>query len=519
MTRLGMLPDIIFAVLLGAVFLLLACEAPAPRTEEAHVAAVVELDTLMGDWQGEITGENGETRPLVAQVIAYDNGIYHARFLSTFNERVAPLAELEGKREGATVRFSGGGWEGLIDNKLLFSGTGGGGSFTLRKTERRSPTLGATPPDGATVLFDGSGLAAWQHVPAQTGFVDLAKFLGGDQRAAYLRSEIWSASAQTAVLELGSDDGIKAWLNGAVILANNTARGAAPAQEKADVMLNAGWNTLLLKITQGTGGWGAFARLADEKGNALTGIAEKIPGSDHPEGSRERLDRWKGFLTVWQIAGPYHEEGKTGEALFDQPFAPEIAGERAEWQAFSIGEQDLTAQWRLTDGAMAVQPGSGSLMTRDRFGSFDLHLEFRTPFMPAAKGQARGNSGVYVHGRYEIQVLDSYGLEGKDNECGGIYKVARPLLNMCAPPGQWQTYDIAFTAPQFDAAGSKTANARLTVQHNGVPIHQDLELPEATPGGVDQTEAPTGPLLLQDHSDLVQYRNIWLIERSGSVEE
>ena len=513
MKRLHMLPDIIFATLLGAVFLLFACQTPAPQPGESQEATAVELDTLMGDWQGEFTAAGGETRPLAAQVIAYDNGVYHARFLSTLSERVEPLAEVEGKRAGETVNFSGSGWEGVIGSDFLFSGTGDGGSFTMNKTERRSPTLGAAPPDGAIVLFDGSNLAKWQHVPAPAGFIDLAKHIGGDQRAAYLRSEIWSPAAQPAVLELGSDDGIKAWLNGEVVAANNTARGAAPAQEKANVTLNAGWNTLLLKITQGTGGWGAFARLADEKGSALTNIAEKIPGSDLPEGSREHLERSKGFLTVWQIAGPYYEEGKSGEAIFDRAFAPEISGETPEWQSFSIGEADLTPQWRLTGGAMEVQPGSGSLMTRDQFGSFDLHLEFRSPFMPAAKGQARGNSGVYLHGRYEIQVLDSYGLEGKENECGGIYKAARPLLNMCAPPGQWQTYDIAFTAPQFDATGNKTANARLTVQHNGVTIHQDLELPEATPGGVDQTEAPTGPLLLQDHSDLVQYRNIWLVAR------
>lgn len=512
MARLHILTDIFFAALLGTIFLLLACEAPAPRTGESQAAPTVALDTLMGDWQGEIADASGEIRPLMAQVIAYDGGTYHARFLSTFSERVAPLAELEGKRQGETVNFSGDGWEGAIAGDR-FSGTADGGSFRLFKIERRSPTLGAAPPDGATVLFDGSSLAKWQHVPAPAGFIDLAKRIGGDQRAAYLKSEIWSPNAQSAVLELGSDDGIRAWLNGKEVVTNNTARGAAAAQEKIDVTLAAGWNTLLLKITQGTGGWGAFARLADAEGQSLAGIAEKIPGSDHPEGSRERLERSQGFLTVWQIAGPYYEEGKTGEAIFDRAFAPETAGETAEWQSFSIGEQDLTPQWRLTEGAMEVQPGSGSLMTRDRFGSFDLHLEFRSPFMPAAKGQARGNSGVYVHGRYEIQVLDSYGLEGKENECGGIYKAAAPLLNMCAPPGQWQTYDIAFTAPQFDAAGNKTANARLTVRHNGVPIHQDLELPEATPGGVDQTEAPAGPLLLQDHSDLVQYRNIWVVER------
>ena len=155
---------------------------------------------------------------------------------------------------------------------------------------------------------------------------------------------------------------------------------------------------------------------------------------------------------------------------------------------------------------------SGSAVSLRRFGGQRLHLEFRTPFMPQARGQARGNSGVYIQGLYEIQVLDSYGLKGEDNDCGGIYQLGRPLVNMCAPPLQWQTYDVTFHAARYDATGKKLLDARITVLQNGVPIHQDLDLPHPTPGGIGAENGEPAPLMLQDHGDLVQYRNIWVEE-------
>jgi len=169
-------------------------------------------------------------------------------------------------------------------------------------------------------------------------------------------------------------------------------------------------------------------------------------------------------------------------------------------------------QWKLVGGAMEVTRGAGSIVTRKKFTDFKLHLEFRTPFMPDARGQGRGNSGVYLQGRYEVQILDSYGLEGKDNECGGIYSVAAPLVNMCAPPMQWQTYDITFYAPRFDNNGQKIKNARLTVLHNGVKIHENVEIPKPTGGALDSNIAEPGGICLQDHGNPVQFRNIWLVE-------
>jgi hypothetical protein len=166
---------------------------------------------------------------------------------------------------------------------------------------------------------------------------------------------------------------------------------------------------------------------------------------------------------------------------------------------------------KIENGLLSVAVPRGQT-SKQKFGDCTLHAEFILPFMPKARGQARANSGVYVAGCYEVQVLDSFALEGKDNECGGIYQQAAPLVNMCYPPLQWQTYDIDFTAPRFGTGGTKTANARLTVKHNGVVIHDNLELKHATPGGVAK-EGATGPIHLQNHGNPVYFRNIWVVEK------
>ncbi len=137
-----------------------------------------------------------------------------------------------------------------------------------------------------------------------------------------------------------------------------------------------------------------------------------------------------------------------------------------------------------------------------------LHLEFRLSWMPRARGQERSNSGVYIHDCYELQVLDSFGLEGKNNECGGFYTLKEPNVNMCLPPLVWQTYDIDFTAPKYEG-DKKVANARVTVRHNGVVIHDNLELPRGTPGRQGEGPGSRG-LHLQGHGCHVQYRNIWV---------
>ncbi|MEQ9408228.1 MAG: DUF1080 domain-containing protein [Fuerstiella sp.] len=150
------------------------------------------------------------------------------------------------------------------------------------------------------------------------------------------------------------------------------------------------------------------------------------------------------------------------------------------------------------------------------FTDFTLHLEFRLPYMPAARGQKRGNSGVYLQSRYEVQVLDSFGLDGAFNECGALYRYQPPLLNMCLPPLQWQTYDITFLSPRFDSAGNKTCNACLTVVHNGVKVHDKFEVEHKTGAGRPESADPY-PIRLQNHSDPVRFRNIWIVEHGSAV--
>jgi 3-keto-disaccharide hydrolase len=171
----------------------------------------------------------------------------------------------------------------------------------------------------------------------------------------------------------------------------------------------------------------------------------------------------------------------------------------------------LPAAWELVGGG-AMEVRGGGIMTRQKFdGRFKLHVEFRVPYMPDQTGQARGNSGVYLQGRYEVQILDSYGLKSKNDDCGGIYEVAAPRVNACKAPTVWQSYDIDFTAPKFKD-GNKIEPARISVVQNGVKIHENVEIPvDNTRAGLGGDSSMPGPIMLQDHGNPVQYRNVWLV--------
>jgi hypothetical protein len=162
---------------------------------------------------------------------------------------------------------------------------------------------------------------------------------------------------------------------------------------------------------------------------------------------------------------------------------------------------------KITEDGL-LMPG---VLTKMPVQAFHMHLEFRTPYMPTATGQSRGNSGVYIQRRYEVQILDSFGLDGVFNEAGALYRQTPPDINMALPPLTWQTYDIWFTPPQFAADGTtKIANARITVLHNGIPVHWHREITAKTGGG--QQEAPNPlPIQLQDHGNPVVFRNIWIV--------
>jgi len=346
----------VFLLVLTSSLLLSSCAGPSVVDPALEAKTAVErCDPFMGDWQGSwMLADQGDSGPLVARVIAQGDEQYRVVFFDAFDTRTDPLGELEGRLEGQKVNLKG--WadseigrldvKGIIEGtkfKGTFDGQGQSGTYELTKTIRVSPTMGAEPPAGAIVLFNGKNFRQWE-----------------------------------------------------------------PTDKKS--------------------------------------IFKSI--------------KWK----------------------------------------------------RTKHGAMEVRKGAGSIVTKKKFTDFKLHVEFRTPFMPDKRGQARGNSGVYLQGRYEVQVLDSYGLEGADNECGGIYKVGRPIVNMCAPPMQWQTYDITFHAPRFDSNGKKVKDAVVTVVHNGVTIHDERKIPGPTGGALDNNTGEPGGIYLQDHGNPVQFRNIWLIE-------
>ncbi len=170
------------------------------------------------------------------------------------------------------------------------------------------------------------------------------------------------------------------------------------------------------------------------------------------------------------------------------------------------------AAWKLLEGGIMQVDGGDNIISKGMLeGNFKLHVEFRVPYMPKEKGQARGNSGVYVQGRYEVQVLDSYGLESKKDDCGAIYGVAAPLKNACKAPTVWQSYDIEFQSPVCEN-GKKAKAARATVYHNGEMIHKDVEITtDNTTAGLGGDVCKPGPLMLQSHGAPVQFRNIWLV--------
>ena len=180
------------------------------------------------------------------------------------------------------------------------------------------------------------------------------------------------------------------------------------------------------------------------------------------------------------------------------------------------GSRESLANWqdgKISEDGLLIQ-GTTSKPT---FRDYTLHLEFRTPWSPSKRGQGRGNSGVYHQGRYETQVLDSFGLAGKMNETGGIYSIRDPDLNMCFPPLTWQTYDVDFTAARFDG-DKKIKNARMTVRLNGVVVQNDVELTHATTASKLREGPEPGPIYLQDHGNQVRYRNIWVLPRDAERE-
>ncbi len=172
---------------------------------------------------------------------------------------------------------------------------------------------------------------------------------------------------------------------------------------------------------------------------------------------------------------------------------------------FNRGRLDKNTGLLNTDG--------NDIVTKRKFSNYTIHVEFMLPYRPDERGQGRANSGFYQVDHYEVQVLDSFGLEGMDNECGGVYTKARPKVNMCLPPLVWQTYDADFTNAVQGPDGKKSKNAFLTLRHNGVAIHDNLEISGPTGGHRKDPEGTPGPIKFQGHGNPLQYRNIWIVEK------
>jgi Domain of Unknown Function (DUF1080) len=187
-----------------------------------------------------------------------------------------------------------------------------------------------------------------------------------------------------------------------------------------------------------------------------------------------------------------------------------------------VGAGDDLSAWQMTDGAAASWPmkngvletGKGMVRTRATFTDFQLHVEFATPGVVKGDGQGRGNSGVFLLGRFEIQVLDSYrNPTYPDGQAAAMYGQHPPLVNASRPPGEWQTYDIVFTAPRFTQAGALDRPAIATVLHNGVVVHHATSFWGPTAHRKIDPYAPdsaSGPIALQDHGNPIHYRNVWI---------
>jgi hypothetical protein len=275
---------------------------------------------------------------------------------------------------------------------------------------------------------------------------------------------------------------------------------------------------------------------------------EYVTSAEHKTGPQglQAVALGAGQFLVGVFSGGLPGAGWNGEApiyeTLERAALTEKLGAGEKWQRSNRESPELGA--KAPEGAVILFNGettdavSGEVkdgllwaggQTKAEFGSFHLHVEFRLPYKPKAppSSQDRGNSGLYLQNRYETQVLDSFGLV-YDREmlgdalplksdpkqwCGCFYKFKTADTPMCFPPLTWQTYDIDFTAPQFDAEGNKTANTRITVVHNGVKIHDDVELQKGTGNGGSRPEVPRGPIVFQGHGNPIAYRNVWLLER------
>lgn len=256
----------------------------------------------------------------------------------------------------------------------------------------------------------------------------------------------------------------------------------------------------------------------------VVGYTGGLPGDGWEKPKKETADgETKDGVTTF-VNPKWVAKIKDGTITVTSPEGEEMGTlKRVSRESPTLGLKPPEGAVVLFDGSGVDKFEKGARMTEDKllmeganssvkYQSVTLHLEFRLPYMPFARGQGRGNSGCYLQGRYETQILDSFGLEGKNNECGGIYTISDPDQNMCFPPLAWQTYDIDYTVAKFED-GKKVKNAVMTVKHNGVAVQKDVELTKGTTSAPVKEGPEPGHLHLQNHGNPVRFRNIWYVEK------
>jgi hypothetical protein len=280
-------------------------------------------------------------------------------------------------------------------------------------------------------------------------------------------------------------------------------------------------------IDQGeyTNAWGGAQVIALGENNfQMVTLKGGLPGAGWDKESRtETTGKREGDKIVFTGPNDYRAELAKAKITIKSANGGPWTMQKAERKSPTLGAKPPAGAVVLFNGTSADGWADGHMderkllasgcKSKQEFTNFTAHIEFLLPFKPLGRGQDRGNSGAYFQDRYEVQVLDSFGLTGENNECGGIYSQAKPAVNMCFPPLTWQTYDVDFTAAKWDANGKKVKYAVITVKHNGVTIHENFEVSGPTPASGKPEDPTPGPIKLQGHGNPVFYRNIWVVPK------
>ena len=229
----------------------------------------------------------------------------------------------------------------------------------------------------------------------------------------------------------------------------------------------------------------------------------------------QEIDRSKGDPKLSEYYTPEAPVVTPGKTAHDAPSDAIILFDGKNFSNWE-GDKNQPIGWTMESGAMVVKGGSGGIKTKMGFGDCQLHIEFRTPAEVKGEGQGRGNSGIFLMGKYELQVLDNYNNKTYVNgQAGSMYKQLPPLVNACRPPGEWQTYDIIFIAPRFYDDGRLKSQARITVIQNGVLVQNNTTIWGSTEyigSPVYKKHSDKEPIFLQDHGNPTAFRNIWIRE-------